>query len=352
MSKDENMFSAAEEIAGGEKYEEIVEKLRASGIFPACIERTRNLYESRLHPDNFVMTDRDFEMLAVLHLYDTETVLHSIRTFELAYRIVTHPFLLPSGETLVFGDHLASSGVSLEQFLRAALFHDIGKVLIPREVLHNALDDEEVLVKMFPEEKIEKQGEYEKRIILKDLYGNGIRPIDVVPLKELFTGEKYTELLCRLEKRGFSETATLKDVLRTHEPESERILASFGYKIEGRLAGTHHNYRKETPVHFIKTVYGNFAIADLIRIVDVTDALQSARWYKRPLSELEVLFILADDAKHERIDPFIASLWINNQYTELLERIKKANVAFSEDEKEEARFIESFLEERRAEHRT
>lgn len=339
------MAHDAEAIAGGGKYETIVAKLRETGALSLRVEKTKNTYESRLKRDNFVMAERDWEMLAVLGLYDVDTLEHSIRTFELAYHIVTHPFKESSGETIIFADFLNQAGgsVSLEQFLRAALFHDIGKVIIPREILHNALDDEEVLVRMLPEGTLTDKEEG-KKAILQMLYANGIRPIDITPIKEIFPEEKYAELLCDLEKRGFSEKSTLKDVIRMHEPESKRILTSLGYKTEGELAGRHHNYEKEVHRHAMDISGHTIGVADLIRIADVTDALRCARWYKKPLSELEVLFILAQDAEIGKVDPYVAYLWIRDQYEELNRKKEDISLAVEGGEKqEEMRVIEAFL---------
>lgn len=346
MPIDERSVIHAEEIAGEGKYEDIIEKLRANGALSACVEKIRSEYGARLALDNFVMTDRDFEMLTVLGLYDRSTVEHCIRTFELAYRIITHSFTDTAGGIIVMGDFLGETEVSLEQFLRAALFHDIGKVIIPREILHNALDDEEVLTKMFPEENLDAEGEHVKKMMVQALYDNGIRPIDVVPLREIFTGEQYAHLLCGLEKRGFSETATLKDVIRMHEPEGQRILTFLGYKTEGELAGHHHNYEKEFYSHIMQTPYGAFGVADLIRIADVTDALRSVRWYKKSLSELEVLFILTKDAEAGKIDSRLGYLWVKDQYAEFRKN-NTSLVAEGEEKEEEMRSIEMFLERER-----
>jgi hypothetical protein len=333
----------AEAIAGEGKYETIVEKLRESGELSSCVEKTKNTYGNRLRLDNFIMDEQDWEMLSVLGLYDMDTLEHSIRTFELAYHIVTHPFQESSGETVVFADFLSQPGasVSLTQFLRAALFHDIGKIVVPREILHNALDDEEVLVRMLPEGTLTDKEEG-KKAILQMLYANGIRPIDITPIKEIFPEEKYTELLCSLEKRGFSEKSTLKDVIRTHEPESKRILTSLGYQTEGELAGRHHNYEKEEHRHTVNVSGHLVGIADLIRIADVTDALRNARWYKKPLAELDVLFILTQDALAGKIDSHLAHLWVKDQYAELQ---KKDGLVIDGDEKqEEVRAIEMFID--------
>jgi hypothetical protein len=334
---------SAEVIAGGGKYEDIFGELLTKGMLSRYIKKTRNEYKDRLTLGNFIMTDHDFEMLAVLGLYDMNTLEHSIRTFELAYRIIAHPFPQFSGGEIILGDFLGDAGVSREQFLRAALFHDIGKVIIPREILHNALDDEEVLVKMFPEENFEKEGERAAKIILQTLYANGIRPIDVVPLKEIFTGEKYLELLHNLKKRGFSEAATLKDVIRMHEPEGKRILLSCGYETEAELAGSHHNYEKEAHRHIMNIAGRIIGVSDIIRIADVTDALRSARWYKKPLSDLDVLFVLVQDAEAGKIDPLLTYLWVKDQYLELQKN--HASLAVKREMKEEeACVIEMFLE--------
>ncbi len=346
---DMNTAQDAEEIAGEGKYEDIIQKLRANGALSSCVEKVRSAYGHRLALDNFVMTEHDFEMLTVLGLYDMNTLEHSIRTFEIAYRIIARPLAEPSGETIIIGDYLRNAGVSLEQFLRAALFHDIGKVIIPREILHNALDDEEVLVRMFPEENLKAGGQVKKEL-LQTLYANGIRPIDVVPLKEIFKGEQYVKLLCDLEKRGFSETATLKDVIRMHEPESRRILTSLGYETEGELAGSHHNYKKKAHSHLLNTPFGTFGVADLIRIADVTDALRSARWYKKPLSPLEALFVLVKDAEAGKIDSRLARLWVRDQYAELRKGDALLAAASGNGRQfelqEEMRAIEMFLEKK------
>ncbi|MBI2120484.1 MAG: HD domain-containing protein [Parcubacteria group bacterium] len=338
-------YHKAEEIAGEGKYEDIVEALRNNGVLSSYVEQMRNLYGVRLNSDHFTMTDRDWEMLAVLGLYDADTLEHSIRTFELSYYLVDHSFKEPSGETIRIGDFLGSADVSREQFLRAALFHDIGKVIIPRKVLRNTLDDEEVLVKMFPEDNFAGKEAHEKKAILQTLYANGIRPIDVVPLNEVFAGEQYAELLCHLEKRGFSKTATLKDVIRMHEPESKRILALWGYETEGELAGHHHNYGKEGYQHVVSVPGMTFGVADLIRIADVTDALQSGRWYKRPFSELDVLFILTKDAEAGKVNPRLAYLWVSDRYRELRGRKDISLTAGGDETQEEARAVEVFLEQ-------
>lgn len=331
----------AERIAGEGKYEDIVAKLRESGLLYPCISHMRSKYEARLNSEHFAMTDGDWELLTVLGLYDESTLEHSIRTFELAYILITHPFAESPDHTVLLGDFLGTADVSREQFLRAALFHDIGKVIIPREVLRNTLDDEEVLTKMFPSVSFAGTTQ-ERRDVLQALYSNGVRPIDIVPVKDVFTGEAYANLLCKLEKRGFPKMATLKDIIWMHEPESKRILTAAGYPIEGELAGHHHNYEKKDHHHIIRMPGMSFGAADLIRIADVTDALRSGRWYKRPLSELDVLFVLTTDAEVGKIHPRLAYLWVNDRYAALQE---KGGLAFSNgnEKQEEVRAIETFL---------
>lgn len=334
-------FEKEKEIAGKGKYEDIVETLRKTGAFSSCVDAVRKECGSRLSLDYFSMTDHDFEMLTVLFLYDHETALHSIRTFELAYDIITRRFEYED-RTIVFEDLLSGSSVRTEQFLRAALFHDIGKVIIPREVLHNSLDDEEVLLKMFPEDGLQEKSSEHKKALLQSLYKKGIRPIDVVPLREIFSDEN-TEVLCDLEKRGFHNGATLKDVIRTHEPESERILSLLGYEIESEIAGRHHNYAKESHPHILRDSSHEIAVADILRLADVTDALQSARWYKKPLSTIEILFVLANDADIGKIDSFLSTLWIRVRYNDLKHSPEWKNIVDNPARAEELRFIESFL---------
>jgi hypothetical protein len=341
MKDNELSLSHAEEIAGEGKYENIIKKLRGSDVFSLYCEKIKNDYNNRLLSKGFLATDTDWEMLSVLGLYDQNTLEHSIRTFELAHEVITRPFSEPFCGTIVFQNLFQGSGVFLEQFLRAALFHDIGKIIIPRDILRNTLDDEEVLVKMFPDQNLEKNN-HTTKAILQTFSEKGIRPIDIVPVKEIFQKEKYTELFCSLKQHGFPETATLKDIIRLHEPESKRILESLGCQVEAELAGYHHNYKNEKHTYILRVLGMSFGLADLIRIADVTDALRSVRWYKKPLSDIDVLFFLAKDAEAGKINSHVAYLWIKDQYEKL--RVgghKEDPVLWSE--KEEIQGVESFL---------
>ena len=149
----------------------------------------------------------------------------------------------------------------------------------------------------------------------------------------------------KLEDRGFSRMATERDVLQKHESESGRILTFEGCTLEGVLAGHHHNYKREkTPyvmsvsmLHMSAETVG-LGMADLIHMADVTDAIRSKRSYKESMSDMEVLYVIAHDAKNGKIDPFTAYVWVSNQY-------ESAREKSGEKEEDMVRYVDDFLKE-------
>lgn len=323
LSQEKNVsLEKARRIAGGGSYEHMMDELRAEKLLEENVAYIRKTYEGRLKKENFEMKEKDWEMLTLIWLFDVGTFEHSIRTFELAEKMVRSPIFVPGGETIAIETLLAREGVSSEQFLRAALFHDVGKVIIPREVLLDHRSDEDLAPIVFPEKHLHAVGDVEeKKAALRALYEKGLRPVDLAPLDVLFPGGKGVELVHQLEERGFSKTATMREVLQKHESESGRILTLEGRTLEGELAGHHHNYKREkTPYVMSVSMLSMTAetvglgMADLIHMADVTDAIRSRRSYKEPLSDMEVLYVIAHDAKIGKIDLFTAYVWVSNQY--------------------------------------
>lgn len=336
----------ARRIAGGGSYERIMDELRAEKLLEENVAHIQKTYEGCLKKEGFEMQEKDWEMLTLIWLFDAGTCEHSIRTFELAETMVKCPMVVPGGETIAIETLLEREGVSSEQFLRAALFHDVGKVIIPREILLDHRSDEDLAPVIFPEKHFHTVGDIEeKKAALRVLYEKGLRPIDLAPLSILFPGGKGEEIMHKLEERGFSKMATERDVLQKHESESGRILTHEGCTLEGVLAGHHHNYKKEkTPyvmnvsmLHMSAETVG-LGMADLIHMADVTDAIRSKRSYKESMSDMEVLYVIAHDAKNGKIDPFTAYVWVSNQY-------KSAIGERKEDEEDIVRYVDDFLKQ-------
>jgi hypothetical protein len=336
----------ARAIAGGGSYEHIMDELRAEKLLEENTAYIQKTYEGRLKKENFEMKEKDWEMLTLIWLFDVGTFEHSIRTFELAEKMIKSPMAVPGGETVAVETLLLREGVSSEQFLRAALFHDVGKVIIPREILLDHRSDEDLAPVIFPEKHFHVEGDVEeKKAALRALYEKGLRPIDLAPLNILFPGGKGDEIMHKLEERGFSKMATERDVLQKHESESGRILNLEGCILESELAGHHHNYKREKTPYLMsvsmlrmsaETV--GLGMADLIHMADVTDAIRSKRSYKESMSDMEVLYVIAHDAKNGKIDPFTAYVWVSNQYEAAREK---------KEEKGEGlvQYVDDFLKE-------
>lgn len=336
----------ARAIAGGGSYERMMDELRAEKLLEENVAYVQKTYEGRLKKENFEMKEKDWEMLTLIWLFDAGTCEHSIRTFELSEKMVRSPMVVPGGETVAVETLLEREGVSSEQFLRAALFHDVGKVIIPREILLDRRSDEDLAPVIFPEKHFHEIGDVEeKKVALRALYEKGLRPIDLAPLSILFPGENGEEIMHKLEERGFSKMATERDVLQKHESESGRILTLEGCTLEGELAGHHHNYKREKTPYVMsvsmlrmsaETV--GLGMADLIHMADVTDAIRSKRSYKESMSDMEVLYVIAHDAKNGKIDPFTAYVWVSNQYKAVREKKE-------ETEESMVRYVDDFLKE-------
>lgn len=336
----------ARAIAGGGSYERMMDELHAEKLLEENVAYVQKTYEGRLKKENFEMKEKDWEMLTLIWLFDEGTCEHSIRTFELAETMIKRPMVVPGGETVAVLTLLEREGVSSEQFLRAALFHDVGKVIIPREILLDHRSDEDLAPVIFPEKHFHEIGDVEeKKAALRVLYEKGLRPIDLAPLSILFPGGKGEEIMHKLEERGFSKMATERDVLQKHESESGRILTLEGCTLEGELAGHHHNYKREKTPYVMsvsmlrmsaETV--GLGMADLIHMADVTDAIRSKRSYKESMSDMEVLYVIAHDAKSGKIDPFTAYVWVSNQYEAAREKKE-------ETEESMVRYVDDFLKE-------
>lgn len=352
----------AEEIAGQGNYEAIRKELVEARLLEKHTRLMIDQHSKHLAERDFFPTQEDWEMLAILHLYDMPTFEHSMRTFDIAHDMVTKTLRGPHNEDIRLQIFIQHEGVSLEQFLRAALFHDIGKVVIPREVLNNTFSDSDmnsILLRMVRDGRAQEvfdtiggeHGEdFEDEDILARMNAAGYRAIDLVPIHEAFPQEQYPELIEIIRQRGFSTEQTLKSILQKHESESARILSDD--EVVADLVGHHHNYSHERSNRriSIETLQMSaridaFALIHLLAIADETDALRSARSYKDSFSDLDILATLIQDAETGHLNKAIVYLWVSNKYPEYQVQKNPANLQGSSLDTEKVRIIESFLSE-------
>ncbi|MDD4989642.1 MAG: hypothetical protein PHV42_04430, partial [Candidatus Pacebacteria bacterium] len=223
--------SRAVEIAGEGKYVDILETVRKEGFLEKEMNRVREEYG--LDELSF-LNDADREMFTVLDLYDPVTAKHCLRTYEIA-REKMEKEVIP-GESLA---QLLEKNESItpEQFYRACLFHDIGKVEVPRVVIQHRMSEGHMLECMhhlYHEGKIlgtlglaPSASDTEIDDALKE---HSLRSIDIVPAREVLSPEELAEV----QHFGYSGDETLMDIIKTHEVFSGEILKNAGYTLESK----------------------------------------------------------------------------------------------------------------------
>lgn len=310
----------------------------------------------------FCLSRKDLEMLTILRLFDKRTFDHSIDTHYTAKKKITRKL----EEGFSFFDLIRSENVSEEQFERACLFHDIGKISIPNFLLDSHYTDEnwaQAFANM-PRWRIHWTIMKNNLDIPKDLLDDPeslmehilkkrIRAVKFVPIRMLFSKKQIRDL----DHRGFFDGLSLLNIIQTHEKESEKILEFMGYPTEARIAGSHHNYAATegshkndgSPSYLMKE--GGFA-ADIVHLADIQEALKSNRPYLSQRPMLRTLAFMIDDAKKGLVDVRITYLWVKDEFEKIDENYLNCVRKCTEndtshenlrDRKEELELIESFI---------
>ena len=349
---------AARTIAADMRFEAALATLTDQDLLPDQVERVKIKYESILSIDDLNMSDNDWAMLTVLELYDTQTADHSVRVLDNAHIAINKPLSLgDSEEPIFFSSYIEEEGVSVDEFLHAALFHDIGKTVVPHIVLldkttqaefdtlfcnhlqgcnHDWLRDVGITNLDNPTEA------------LNTLYNNHKRPIDILPLQSIISPEDFATLQQNFPYINITEETTMREILEMHEAESERILRAAGLEVSGTIAGQHHNYAKKpltypratSALRISRTSTRNL-LANIIQIVDVSDAMRSSRSYKSAETEFTVLEELVSEAEAGRLDATMAQAWIKTEYQNIIST--DASDITSEQVTDQKAHIESFI---------
>ncbi len=346
---DEMRGTRAIEIAGGGNYIKIIDSLRREGLLDKERERVRHAYALDKIP---FLTKKDDEMFTILDLYDAETAKHCLETYKIAQEKMEVEILpgMTIKRLLQEGD-----GISLEQFYRACLFHDIGKVEIPRLVIQHEMGDgamlgclHRVYHDLYVSQKIPKSlGLTENptnAALTEALEIHRVRPIYLVPAREVLSEEGLTELKCF----GFSGDETLMAIIMEHERVSGNILKAAGFPIEAELAAHHHNYNRE-PLQYptaIDALHISVDFADILHMADVTEAVSSlGRKYRKVFSMPKTMRTIVEHVEDGKISPFMAYLWLTDELRKYENKLRESGDTLDDnnDEKDLA-FVYPFLE--------
>lgn len=309
------------EVARSGGYPRILETLRAEALLEKEAERVRGEYE--LDQIEWV-NENDREMFAILDLYDPGTARHCYETYKLAKEKMEKE-ILPG---VSFAKLLREQeGVSLEQFYRACLFHDIGKVEVPWAVIHNDMDESTMLGcmhhayhELFLNRRIPASlhlGEHatDAEIDCAFAHQHQVRCVHLLPARDVLSSEDLEEV----KRFGFTGEETLFEIIQTHEFQSGKILANAGRTVESKIAASHHNYAGKSLIEFtfplaIGALRMSVNLADVLHLADIEQALSSPdRSYKRAFSMPKVMNIIVEDTRHGKIDPMAAFLWLTDE---------------------------------------
>lgn len=319
QEKEEMFLLRSREIAAKGDCREIIEKLRAEDLLIPNVARIRARWGDVL-PLHF-LEEKDWELFAALELFHSETFEHSLRTYCTAKEKVEKR--LP--RDIVLKDLFNREGVSLDQFYRTCLFHDIGKTALPQTVIQNTVSKDkaiEILTDLINKDSggalakkigIEhiSNSRHSREVVAQAAERAHIHPPKIIPIKFLLSPDACADA----QEKGFQKEMPLGELLEAHEEQSGVILENLGFGVESEIVRQHHNYRHEPLSHpvAIDSLKISIDMADILHLADITDALRYKRSYKEGFSLLETLSILSSHAQQGLVGMEITHLWIADE---------------------------------------
>lgn len=269
-------------------------------------------------------TEKHWEMLAVLEAYDRSTFDHSLRVASYVYAIADK-----QSETGTYlREQVTLERGSLSDLYTAALFHDIGKTIIPETLLHDDHSRREWAKRAndwaakqgidphFNPEKLAHLDDTELDRYFMQLHTNGgADPLAIVPINEFLD----PDTAALLEQRGIPKESTFRQVLEYHERATKAILRRDGMYVASDIASHHHDYdgspiRAERYPSEISAVRIGFELS-ILRSADLYDALTSSdREYKKPHHPLIALEVLIHDAETGFTEPELTKRVVRDLY--------------------------------------
>jgi hypothetical protein len=337
----------AREIAHLGDFDLIKQKLEEEGLLEKERERTKEGFSQLIEASDFpTKNEKLWDLLTILELYDQETALHSILTYQIAKEKIEKVL----SKNIMLSKMIESEGVELERFYFACLTHDIGKVEIPHFVIQNSLSKEQWEEKL---QEILASENYPKTMLSKLGLGTTPKPAkpeieerikssclctkEIIPIKNGLT-EKEIE---QLEKDWkISAETPLMDIIEKHADISGRILEREGFPVVAKIVKEHHHKQASPHTVSIESLQISSDMSDIIHLADVEQALSDIRHYKESFAPSKVIGTLIDHAEEGKIGKEITYLWVKDCY----EKLQKEAPNISDlEETKNLKKIEAFI---------
>jgi len=324
-------------------FDRIIKELEQENLLSSEVTRVKTKVEALCPFDRFLqgLSEEEWRWLAVIELHDEATFEHSLGTYLTAKEKIEHELKPELGEPirLELGDH--------DVFYRACLFHDIGKVEIPSEILNHPLDesgwDEKladccadaecragILDNLAPADRLAiAEAGTAPDALLDYLRSAKVPTKQIIPLKNLLEPAAAAKL------SAYALGRSLGRVMMDHEQASRAILEASGRSVEARLVGSHHGYgdnsRKtldDYPASLSTLRMGN----TLIQLSDIQSAFNEythprnyLRGYNADEARCLALGEIIDKTAEGKIIEKYARLWLEVEYGKIShENIEKS----------------------------
>jgi len=296
-----------------------------------------------------VLGEEEKKYLALLRKKDQISFSHSFEVFNIGQKKIK-----------IFGGDLQNEGVADEDFLKACVLHDIGKLKTPDCVLKSTLGEDEFESKFFEARKqnsafidsrLRELNLFSDAQTVNDLSDEEIKNlrlnyIDLIPLSSLFVDEPNK--LQELKNYGFDPAVTsFFDVVRPHEKNSHDIIEKMqtleNKEIVAEIAGAHHGYTsgKQEKFPVAKQVLRLTVLTtELLHLADMYGAMRQKRYYnKGPLSEIGSLYKLIEKTRTGKFHEWLVKKWIKDS----MEGLAQENYDFGQENQEEYKAVCAFI---------